>query len=601
MRTRARSPSVRRMKLGAVLATFICWGLMAPAAALATSTSAYVTSEDGGLMHFGISAGGGLSSGVPVTGGSSNDGMAASPDGKSLYVADDGGGVLQFDIGAGGQLTPKSPASVAAGSGPYAIAVSPDGRSVYVASFDGNVWQFDVGAGGLLSPKSPASVAAGFLPEGIAVSPDGRSVYVTNSVDGTVSQFDVGAGGALTPKSPSTVSVADGAKGIAVSPDGKSVYVSSAASPAGSFVWQFDVGAGGLLTPKSPAKLTVAGSQEVSVSPDGRSVYVTGSNIISEFDVGEGGGLTPKSSPTIAAGTHPLGLAVSPDGTSVYAVNIGDGTVSQYDVGVGGALTAKSTPTVGSGAHSSFIAIAPDQGPRASFSVSVAPAGAQTLFDASSSSDPDGVVARYDWSFGDGTTLANGGSAPTHTYAMPGTYNVTLTVTDDGGCSLALVFTGQTAYCGSDPLASTTQTITVPAVAIAGLKVSPHKASLAGRLVKGHCVKQTAKNASSKRCRRAAKFEVSYKLNARATVTFQLERISPGRTVKGRCVRQTARNHKRMPCSRLVRAGASIIETGSSGSNRFTLSRRRLGPGTYELSATPAGGASTVAKLEIEP
>jgi hypothetical protein len=306
------------------------------------------------------------------------------------------------------------------------------------------------------------------------------------------------------------------------------------------------------------------------------------------------------TSPSIAAGNQPLGVTISPDGKSVYAVNIGDGTVSQYDVGGGGALATKSTPTVGSGAHSSFIAMVPDQGPLASFSASAAPAGATTRFDGGSSSDPDGTVARYDWSFGDGATLANGGSAPTHTYAQPGTYTVTLTVTDDGGCSLALVYTGQTAYCGADALATTTRTITVPAVAIAGLKVSPHRASLAGRLVNGHCVQPTSKNASDKRCRRTIKFKVSYTLNAPATVTFELERIRPGRRVKGRCVKETARNHKRKPCLRLVRAGASIIESGSSGSNRFTLSPRVRGPGAYELLATPAGGASTAARFEIE-
>jgi YVTN family beta-propeller protein len=51
------------------------------------------------------------------------------------------------------------------------------------------------------------------------------------------------------------------------------------------------------------------------VSPDGRSVYVgnTGSNSISQYDVGAGGALTPKSPATVAAGTNPFGVAVSPE------------------------------------------------------------------------------------------------------------------------------------------------------------------------------------------------------------------------------------------------------------------------------------------------
>ena len=88
------------------------------------------------------------------------------------------------------------------------------------------------------------------------------------------------------------------------------------------------------------------------MSPDGASVYLTngGNDSVSQYDAGAGGALTPKSPPTVAAGANPIGVAVSPDGGSVYVANfIGGnfgGTVSQYDVGPGGALTPKSPPTV---------------------------------------------------------------------------------------------------------------------------------------------------------------------------------------------------------------------------------------------------------------
>jgi len=55
------------------------------------------------------------------------------------------------------------------------------------------------------------------------------------------------------------------------------------------------------------------------------------------------------------------------------------------------------------------------------------------FFDASESSDPDGSVVSYDWSFGDGTTAT--GVTATHTFASPGTYSVSLQVIDDGGAS----------------------------------------------------------------------------------------------------------------------------------------------------------------------
>ncbi|MFT3871420.1 MAG: PKD domain-containing protein [Nocardioides sp.] len=54
-------------------------------------------------------------------------------------------------------------------------------------------------------------------------------------------------------------------------------------------------------------------------------------------------------------------------------------------------------------------------------------------FDASASSDSDGEVASYDWSFGDGTT--GSGKLPTHVYAESGTYRVRLTTTDNRGAT----------------------------------------------------------------------------------------------------------------------------------------------------------------------
>ncbi|HZP21486.1 MAG TPA: PKD domain-containing protein, partial [Bauldia sp.] len=49
-------------------------------------------------------------------------------------------------------------------------------------------------------------------------------------------------------------------------------------------------------------------------------------------------------------------------------------------------------------------------------------------FDGSASHDADDSIALFEWDFGDGTT--GSGAKPTHVYRKPGTYDVTLTVTD---------------------------------------------------------------------------------------------------------------------------------------------------------------------------
>jgi len=51
------------------------------------------------------------------------------------------------------------------------------------------------------------------------------------------------------------------------------------------------------------------------------------------------------------------------------------------------------------------------------------------LFVGSASNDPDGIITSYLWDFGDGQNAT--GPTPNHTYLQEGTYQVTLTVTDD--------------------------------------------------------------------------------------------------------------------------------------------------------------------------
>jgi C1A family cysteine protease/PKD repeat protein len=52
-------------------------------------------------------------------------------------------------------------------------------------------------------------------------------------------------------------------------------------------------------------------------------------------------------------------------------------------------------------------------------------------FDGSASYDPDGSIASYAWTFGDGTS--GSGATCAHTYSQAGTFTATLTVTDNAG------------------------------------------------------------------------------------------------------------------------------------------------------------------------
>jgi PKD repeat protein len=60
------------------------------------------------------------------------------------------------------------------------------------------------------------------------------------------------------------------------------------------------------------------------------------------------------------------------------------------------------------------------------------PAPLDVALSGLASEDPDGLIVGYEWDFGDGTPR-EGTAEVVHTYASPGTYTASLTVTDDGG------------------------------------------------------------------------------------------------------------------------------------------------------------------------
>jgi PKD repeat protein len=73
-------------------------------------------------------------------------------------------------------------------------------------------------------------------------------------------------------------------------------------------------------------------------------------------------------------------------------------------------------------------------------------------FDGRSSTDADGSIQSYNWTFGDGASGT--GAQPTHAYAGAGTYAVTLTVGDDGGATAAVTNAVTVTAPGGTPFAS---------------------------------------------------------------------------------------------------------------------------------------------------
>ena len=134
-----------------------------------------------------------------------------------------------------------------------------------------------------------------------------------------------------------------------------------------------------------------------------------------------------------------------------------------------GRARRRRTPTPLAGTYTVALTVTDDRGavgddhqggdrtaanvkPTAAFSTSCTDLACS--FDGSASADSDGTIASYAWYFGD-TGPATGATA-THTYAARGSFDVTLTVTDDDGATDSVMQTVTVAPANVAPAASFT-------------------------------------------------------------------------------------------------------------------------------------------------
>ncbi|RJL47185.1 beta-propeller fold lactonase family protein [Pectobacterium carotovorum] len=187
----------------------------------------------------------------------------------------------------------------------------------------------------------------------VTLSADGQYLYVVGSEDNVVTLFRVGSDGELT-----QTGVLDQAALGGRSLDARSHIVSqgdylfiTAAQPNGEnderSVLVFKREADGKLTAVSQAN-NLIGASSLVVDPTGRYLFVSGSGStvgVTAFSIDEQGGLAQVGQISGTSEYYINGLALSPDGKTLYAIHadVGNYTLNTIAVGANGLLTLVST------------------------------------------------------------------------------------------------------------------------------------------------------------------------------------------------------------------------------------------------------------------
>ena len=205
-----------------------------------------------------------------------------------------------------------------------------------------------------------------------------------------------------------------------------------------SIVWDFGDGTTGVTGSPATHRYAAAGTYQVTVTVTDNA-----------------GGTATKTIPVTVTNTLPTaalnttvasrlvtatGTGTDTDGTiTAYSWDFGDGTAAvtgqaaTHTYAADGTYTVTLTVTDNAGGTATATGSVPVSNGAPTAALVLTKTGARSVTaDGSGSTDPDGTIASYSWDFGDGTPAVSGATA-THTYAVDGTYSVTLTVTDNVG------------------------------------------------------------------------------------------------------------------------------------------------------------------------
>ena len=277
-----------------------------------------------------------------------------SPSG--LYVANSSSGTISS---YNRENLSQSPSSIPVGELPVDVVASPTAPIAYVSNYCGET-QNCLNSTSRQSTISVVDtttnqvtdtidVGQGTIGLSLAISPNGSRLYAMNTESGNISVIDTSSDSVI-----GTISTCSHPIWGVVSPDGNSLYVSCNPSSSSQTIDYIDV-------VHDPSNPTAATSSQITsssidnpiglaVSPDGSTLYVAnhGSDTVAAINT------TSDAVSVVTVGENPLMIALSPNGANAYVTDSASNEISVIDTS-----NMTTTANIPVGTYPEGIALSP--------------------------------------------------------------------------------------------------------------------------------------------------------------------------------------------------------------------------------------------------
>lgn len=287
-----------------------------------------------------------------------------------IYVTGPGTNeVFQFKIHDNGTFTALDPASVGVGSNPVSVVLQPAGNFAYISNFAGNdvtLLAVNRGNGALsvpaatspIPPPTPTNIfSAGTGPISMAMAPSGTFLFVLNQGSSDISGFAIDpTTGSLSVVNGSPFPSGCSGSSLAMTPKADTLFVTC---PVAGTIEALTITGKGVLSAPTQVSGPSGAPTFASVDPTGRFLYAADPmNGVLAFSIGSNGALSAISGSPFVAGTQPVALAATPQGSLLYVANHGSNSVSAFviDSNSGALGVVSGSPFVTGGQGPSFVA-----------------------------------------------------------------------------------------------------------------------------------------------------------------------------------------------------------------------------------------------------